>query len=81
MAMFLKPNPDKTVNDEPLKVFDPERKTFLPTEGAAVPSNTYWVRQLQAGDCIEVGAIEAEPVAEEAVAAAPAKKQAAKKGK
>lgn len=51
--MRVYPNPDVTVNGEPLKVRDPERGDFLPPEGRHVPRNTYWLRRKIAGDVIE----------------------------
>lgn len=51
--MFLKPNPNKTVEGNPLQVFDPERRSFMPADGAAVPANEYWIRRLRDGDCVE----------------------------
>lgn len=52
-VLFLMPNPERTVDGEPLKVFDPERKSFLPQSGAAVPANPYWLRRVADTDCIE----------------------------
>jgi hypothetical protein len=80
MAFFLKPNPLKEVNGEPLRVFDPERKGWLPEEGGAVPANPYWLRRLADGDCVELGAPAAAPDAEvvdEAAEKAAAKQKAA----
>jgi len=66
-ALFLKPNPDRKVEGNPLRVFDPERKGWLPAEGAAVPNNTYWTRRVSDGDCVDA-TIKTAP----AVQAAPA---------
>lgn len=63
-ALFLKPNPDRQVEGTPLRVFDPERKGWLPAEGAAVPNNTYWTRRIIDGDCV-YATREAEPAAKE----------------
>ena len=65
--MFVKPNPNKKVGGQKLKVFDPARREFLPDAGRDVPKTPYWQRRLNVGDVVP-----AEP------AKAPAKKAAAK---
>lgn len=53
-VLFVKPNPDRTVNGAPLQVFDIEHRDTLPVKGRAVPANEYWIRRIQDGDCIEM---------------------------
>ncbi|MEH6477976.1 MAG: DUF2635 domain-containing protein [Sneathiella sp.] len=50
MALHLKPNPDKKVDGKPIKVFDPVRKDYLPTEGRNVPNTPYMRRRLRDKD-------------------------------
>ncbi|MBQ8661182.1 MAG: DUF2635 domain-containing protein [Alphaproteobacteria bacterium] len=81
--MFVKPNPNKKVGGQKLKVFDPARREFLPDAGRDVPKTPYWQRRLNVGDVVP-----AEPAKAPAKTAkpekpanspAPAKKAAAKK--
>jgi hypothetical protein len=57
MTIFLKPNTAKLVEGTPIKVFDPERKGWLPEAGAYVPSNPYWMRRLADGDVLTGDAV------------------------
>jgi hypothetical protein len=41
--MFVKPKSG-------LKVRDPDRKDYLPTEGREVPPSLYWTRRVRDGD-------------------------------
>ncbi len=50
--MWVKPNPNKKVNEVYLKVYDPVHRDFLPEDGRDVPGNTYWIRRLQEKDII-----------------------------
>lgn len=50
--MFVKPNPNKKVGDQKLKVFDPVRREFLPDAGRDVPKTPYWQRRLSVGDVV-----------------------------
>ena len=50
--MRVKPNPNKNVGKEKLKVFDPVRREFLPENGRDVPRTAYWLRRLKVGDVI-----------------------------
>lgn len=52
--MFIKPNPLRKVGDEPLKVYDPVHRDFLPEGGRKVADNAYWVRRLATKDVVEV---------------------------
>lgn len=62
---FIKPNPDKKLEDgTPVSVFDNVRKDFLPEDGRMVPANAYWNRMLQRGDVVEVEPPKPEPVAD-----------------
>lgn len=56
--MFVKPNPEKTVDGKTLEVFDPVRRDFIPAEGREVPNNAYWIRRLQTADVIRPSATE-----------------------
>ena len=51
--MRVHPNPNRTVNGNPLQVRDPGRGDILPPEGRHVPRDTYWLRRLSAGDVLE----------------------------
>lgn len=75
-TLFLKPNPHRTVEGNPLKVFDPERKAYLPADGANVPNSPYWVRRVAAGDCVYA---DRQPAAAPAPAPAAAPKEPADK--
>ncbi len=55
--MKVKPNPNRKIGKESLKVFDPVHRVFLPESGANVPSNAYWLRRLQTGDVVRVDVI------------------------
>lgn len=55
--MYAKPNPNKKVDGQKLKVFDPVHKDFLPDEGREVINNTYWTRRLQAEDIVLVDCV------------------------
>lgn len=61
---FIKPNPERMIEGEPLKVFDNVRKDFLPPEGRMVPGSAYWNRMLRHGDVVPVETPEPEPVAD-----------------
>ena len=50
--MFVKPNPNKKVGSQKLKVFDPVRREFLPDTGRDVPKTSYWQRRLSVGDVV-----------------------------
>ena len=50
--MRVKPNPNKKVGEEKVKVFDPVRREFLPETGRDVPRTAYWLRRLQEGDVV-----------------------------
>lgn len=50
----IKPNPEKKVNGQPLKIYDPVREDFLPVEGRVVPELSYWLRRLQSGEVLKV---------------------------
>lgn len=50
--MRVKPNPNKKVGKEKIKVFDPVRREFLPENGRDVPKTAYWIRRLQVGDVV-----------------------------
>ena len=50
--MFVKPNPNKKVGGQKLKVFDPARREFLPDAGRDVPKTPYWQRRLNVGDVV-----------------------------
>lgn len=52
--MRVKPNPNKKVGKEKIKVFDPVRREFLPENGRDVPKTAYWIRRLQVGDVVSV---------------------------
>ena len=56
--MFVKPNPEKTVDGKALEVFDPVRRDFIPEEGREVPNNAYWLRRLQTADVVRSTATE-----------------------
>lgn len=56
--MFVKPNPEKTVDGKALEVFDPVRRDFIPAEGREVPNNAYWIRRLQTADVVRSTATE-----------------------
>lgn len=56
--MFVKPNPEKTVDGKALEVFDPVRRDFIPEEGREVPNNAYWLRRLQTADVVRPTATE-----------------------
>ena len=58
--MFVKPNPEKKVGKEPLKVFDPVHRDFLPENGREVANNAYWMRRLSTKDVVETINIPAE---------------------
>ena len=58
--MFVKPNPDRTVNGKPLAVFDPVRADNLPADGRDVPPTPYWMRRLAVRDVVAA----AKPAAE-----------------
>lgn len=51
--MRVHPNPNRTVDGNPLQVRDPGRGDILPPEGRHVPRDTYWLRRLQARDVLE----------------------------
>lgn len=57
--MFVKPNPNKKVGGQKLKVFDPARREFLPDAGRDVPKTPYWQRRLNVGDVVLAEAVEA----------------------
>lgn len=50
--MRVKPNPNKKVGKEKIKVFDAVRREFLPENGRDVPKTAYWIRRLQVGDVV-----------------------------
>lgn len=52
--MRVKPNPNKKVGKDKLKVYDPIRREFLPENGRDVPRTAYWLRRLQVGDVVPV---------------------------
>jgi hypothetical protein len=62
----VKPNPARVVGKEPLKVFDPAKRDFIPKSGRIVPRNPYWTRRLLTGDVIY--AADAAPDAEKKTA-------------
>ena len=66
--MFVKPNPNKKVGGQKLKVFDPARREFLPDAGRDVPKTPYWQRRLNVGDVVP-----AEPAKAPAKTAKPQK--------
>lgn len=53
--MRVKPNPNKKVGKDKLKVYDPIRREFLPENGRDVPRTAYWLRRLQVGDVVPAG--------------------------
>lgn len=57
--MFVKPNPNKKVGGQKLKVFDPARREFLPDAGRDVPKTPYWQRRLSVGDVVLADAAKA----------------------
>lgn len=65
--MFVKPTPGR-------KVRDPLTKRHLADAGAEVPSSTYWLRRLDAGDVVAAEAAKpVAPVETEKAAVKPAK--------
>lgn len=50
--MFVKPNPDRKVGKQPLKVYDPVHRDYLPETGRKVADNAYWMRRLQVQDVV-----------------------------
>lgn len=50
--MFVKPNPDRKVGKQSLKVYDPVHRDYLPESGRKVADNAYWMRRLQVKDVI-----------------------------
>ena len=85
--MRVKPNPNKKVGKDKLKVYDPIRREFLPENGRDVPRTAYWLRRLQVGDVVPAGQSEentkqsATPTAPKTMAGkakAPAKTKAQK---
>lgn len=71
--MYIKPRPG-------LKVFDPERKQFIPEEGMPVDGDDlYWAARLRDGDVVQARAPDAKKSsADEAPPAAPNKGGASK---
>lgn len=80
--MFVKPNPNKKVGGQKLKVFDPARREFLPDAGRDVPKTPYWQRRLSVGDVVLADAAKAPAKTAKpekpANSPAPAKKATAK---
>ncbi|MBQ8465717.1 MAG: DUF2635 domain-containing protein [Alphaproteobacteria bacterium] len=66
--MFVKPNPERKVGKEPLKVYDPVHNDFLPEAGRKVVDNAYWMRRLATKDVVEVA--ENQPTEEKTAAKA-----------
>lgn len=56
--MFVRPNPDKKVDGNPLQVWDPERNAFLPVKGAHVSETTYWYRRIADQDVVTTPYVE-----------------------
>lgn len=50
--MFVKPNPDRKVGKQSLKVYDPVHRDYLPETGRKVADNAYWMRRLQVQDVV-----------------------------
>ncbi len=50
--VFIKPNPSKKVDGKPLRLFNPDTKSELPTNGAEVILDSYWKGMLDRGQII-----------------------------
>ena len=50
---FLRPNPEKLVNGEPVKVRDNVTGEFIPAEGKNMRLTFYWLRLMREGDVLE----------------------------
>ncbi len=54
--VFLKPNPNNKVEGNPVKVYDPVHRDFMPADGRAVILNPYWLHRLRNGEVLRQGA-------------------------
>lgn len=79
--VFLKPNPEQKIDGQPVKVFDPQHRDFLPESGRYVVLNPYWVNRLRynevlrAEEKVEEPQTSNGPTDEEAVHAMKSKKE------
>lgn len=53
IPIFVRPNPDHLADGEPVKVFDPVKRDFLPATGRKVQRTAYWMRRIAAREVLE----------------------------
>lgn len=53
-TITVKPNPDKKINGDVVKVRDPVSGDFIPGDGVIVGNNAYWHRRLRDGDVVQI---------------------------